>query len=240
MPKKLLIVTGPQGSGNHLWSKIFAHSPRVQGWKELTETYWLGHPHEPFSEIWRDPSIFLDLEWPHEYYHTGISCPYVHKASNGSVLDDSKTANIPCYDNFINHAKQAGFEIVIAIITRDKNILEKQQMRLRLKRTTNMFLDQYRNVLLKYNPIHISTESLYLYEDLYLKHISELLDFPIEVPEEKLKEILKDNANAKYIQFVNDYWLDGYMENLSRQQGDGFRYNNPNIYHRPDDDKWKN
>jgi len=43
MKKRLLVVTGPQGSGNHMWSKIFSESPQVQGWKELTQEYWVGH-----------------------------------------------------------------------------------------------------------------------------------------------------------------------------------------------------
>ena len=30
---KILIITGPQGSGNHLYSKIFAMHPLVNGWK---------------------------------------------------------------------------------------------------------------------------------------------------------------------------------------------------------------
>ena len=46
--KKMLILTGPQGSGNHMWSKIFALHPSVYGWQELVEEFWIGHDREPF------------------------------------------------------------------------------------------------------------------------------------------------------------------------------------------------
>ena len=50
----LLIITGPQGSGNHLFSKLFNLHPDVYGWD--MEKYWVGHHTEPFSEYWTDPS----------------------------------------------------------------------------------------------------------------------------------------------------------------------------------------
>ena len=34
--KKLLIITGPQGSGNHLVSRLFSLHDDVGGWKELS------------------------------------------------------------------------------------------------------------------------------------------------------------------------------------------------------------
>ena len=40
MTKQMLIVTGPQGAGNHLWSKIFSLHPKVYGWKSLLENYY--------------------------------------------------------------------------------------------------------------------------------------------------------------------------------------------------------
>ena len=40
--KTLLILTGPQGSGNHLWSKIFALHPDVYAWHALLHEYWIG------------------------------------------------------------------------------------------------------------------------------------------------------------------------------------------------------
>ena len=48
--KKLLIVTGPQGSGNHLFSRIFSMHECVGGWKELVDTYWVPSDLENFAE----------------------------------------------------------------------------------------------------------------------------------------------------------------------------------------------
>ena len=36
----MLILTGPQGAGNHLFSKVFAQHPSVYGWQDLTQEYW--------------------------------------------------------------------------------------------------------------------------------------------------------------------------------------------------------
>jgi hypothetical protein len=49
--KKLLIITGPQGSGNHMWSKILALHPAVNGWSALLEEYWIPHDREPLQLI---------------------------------------------------------------------------------------------------------------------------------------------------------------------------------------------
>ena len=38
--KTLAVLTGPQGSGNHLWSKIFSLHEDVFGWKSLLDNYW--------------------------------------------------------------------------------------------------------------------------------------------------------------------------------------------------------
>lgn len=231
MSKKLLIVTGPQGAGNHLWSKIFAESPEVQGWEELRTEYWLSHGLEPFSDVWKDPSIFLELDWPHTHYVTNTSCPFIWKGSNGSIIDDSKAMQLPDYDKFIDYAKKAGFDVKVAIISRDKNILQNQQMRVRLKITLPVFMDVYKNTLLKYNPVILSTESLFLYRDLYLQSLSQTLDFPISVSEEKLEEILKDDSNQKYINFVNKFWLDDWGTRNGRRRD--ARRQNTYIYRRP-------
>ena len=51
MDKTLVILTGPQGSGNHLWSKILSLHADVFGWKSLLDNYWEAHRiSEPFAE----------------------------------------------------------------------------------------------------------------------------------------------------------------------------------------------
>ena len=71
---KLLILTGPQGSGNHLWSKVFSSSDLVNGWKQDPTLKWEDHHHEPFSHWWDDPNKIEDTG--KKYNFTSISCPY--------------------------------------------------------------------------------------------------------------------------------------------------------------------
>ena len=73
----MLILTGPQGAGNHLWSKIFSLHPDVYGWKTLLENYWEAHRFsEPFAQHWRDHTLLKSFDWSQsEYYFTSISLP---------------------------------------------------------------------------------------------------------------------------------------------------------------------
>lgn len=216
--KKLLIMTGPQGSGNHLWSKIISETPQVQGWTQLTQEYWVGHGNEPFAEIWEEPTLFRSFIWDKQFYMTSISCPYVPKG--GPALPKGMNWGIPKYDEFIAEAQKAGFEVQLAVIGRDFNILAHQQQRIRLEVTTPRFLQELDNYVLKYDPVFISTELLYLYRHRYIEQVSKLLNFPISINEEKLESILKDNTNSKYIRPVIHYWLDDYMQEISPNNGD--------------------
>ena len=53
--KKLLIVTGPQGSGNHLFARLFSAHPNVKGWESLHDKYWVPSDEEPFARYWVHP-----------------------------------------------------------------------------------------------------------------------------------------------------------------------------------------
>ena len=60
--KKLLIITGPQGSGNHLFSRLLSLHPDVGGWDDLLDEYWVPSDLEPFAEYWVNPEkIVLSL-----------------------------------------------------------------------------------------------------------------------------------------------------------------------------------
>jgi hypothetical protein len=203
--KQLLIFVGPQGSGNHLWSKIASHTPGVDGWQQLTQEYFVNHRHEPFNEIWKDPSLFSKIDWPGQYYMTSQSCP-MGGFGPGSNL--SPPPKIPKYDEFIDQAQQAGFEIKLAVIGRDQNILAHQQQRLRTWVSTTRFLKELDDVLMKYDPVFVSTEMLYLYKGRYVAQVSKLLDFPLNVDTAVLDEILKEDQNKKYIHAVDSHWLD--------------------------------
>jgi hypothetical protein len=226
MKKRLLILTGPQGSGNHMWSKVFSQSPKVQGWKQLTQEYWVGHGLEPFAEVWENPSLFKDLKWPHDFYFTSISCPYV--PFNGPLMTDENT-KIPKYQEFIETAEEAGFDVTVAVISRDVNILSHQQTRVRQQVTWPIFIENFDNALSKYNPVFVSTESLFLYKSRYISQLERLLGWPIEISDQKLNEILETNTNEKYFKYVESYWLDKHMADVGITH-DIQKPKNPNLY----------
>ena len=93
----LLIITGPQGSGNHLFSKIFSLDSAVTGWTALYNQVWVGHDQETFQQYWQNPDQLKDFDWTQsQYYMTSISCPYVL----------NKKFSIPKYAEFISEAKK--------------------------------------------------------------------------------------------------------------------------------------
>lgn len=199
----ILIITGPQGSGNHLFSKIFALSLEVQGWSALNKKYWIGHDQEPFAEYWHNPSLLENFKWQHDYYVTSISCPYVY---NGETL-------IPNYADFI---RRCPVKVKLAIIGRDQTILQYQQSRVRGAESKHSFLDTV-DQLMQYNPIFISQELLYLYGANYIKSIGQQLGIPVSQDTDAINEILKEDANKKYIQPVIDHWLDEEVKLASRK-----------------------
>jgi hypothetical protein len=202
--KKLLIFTGPQGSGNHLWSKIFALHPEVAGWSALLDTYWIPHDQEPFAAYWRDPAQLKDFDWSQQdYYVTSISCPYI---------DDTRWA-VPDIAGFARQAEECGLEVQIAIIGRDQTILGFQETRIRGRSTFETAREQYEK-LTDWGPVYLSYELLHLYQSSYLKQVSKLLEFPIAYTDSRLGEILKDDTNAKYIHPIDHHWTDKLMKTV--------------------------
>jgi hypothetical protein len=202
--KKLLIFTGPQGSGNHLWSKIFALHPEVAGWSALLDTYWIPHDREPFAECWRDPGLLKNYDWSQRNYHvTSISCPYI---------DDTRWA-VPDIQSFATQAMGCGLQVQLAIIGRDQTIIGFQEARVRGRSTFSIAQEQYEK-LTEWNPVYLSYELLHLYQRSYLRQISKTLDFPIAYNDARLTEILRDDTNQKYIQPVESHWTDKLMKTV--------------------------
>ena len=194
---RLLIITGPQGSGNHLFSKCFAVHEDVYGWKSLLNTYWEGHHHEPFADAWEDPELLHEFNWDQsDYFVTSISCPYFK----------NKQAVVPKYEKFIETAKQYVDQIDIAIIGRDQTILKYQQLRVRKEHTTQIALDSFKWLFEHQQCSFLSQELLALYKVDYLKQVSKQLDWPIAYL--SVDDILTNDANKKYIKDVQEYWLD--------------------------------
>lgn len=202
MPR-LLILTGPQGSGNHLFSKIFAQHPDVNSWTALNDAVWVGHDQEPFAALWKNPDLVKNYNWlSHEYHVTSISCPY---------RDHGQDA-WPKYQEFIKAVQDQGVTVQIAIIGRDENILAFQEQRLRNRVTYPDFLERLPD-LMSYNPVFLSQELAYLYQHSYIQYIAQLLGFPLAYN----AEIFAENANKKYLQPVEHSWLDPHIRAASRQ-----------------------
>ena len=205
--KTLLIITGPQGSGNHLWSKIFAQHPDVYGWHALLHEYWIGHDQEPFAECWADTEKLKEFDWGRcKYFVTSVSVPY--------MLNGERT--VPDIVRFAACAMGLGIRVKIAIIGRDRNVLEYQETRVRGDVTYDLALKEYEK-LRTWAPVFLSYELLHLYGDLYLQQISKQLEFPIDCSATSLADIIKDDTNSKYFQPVDHYATDDLARHTSRK-----------------------
>ena len=190
--KKMLIVVGPQGSGNHLWAKILGLHFDVYGWRVLQKKYWEAHHYEPFARAWDDPRV---LEFPkdYSYFVTSCSIPYVYKGGH----------RVPPILEFIKAVEKQDVKPIVAIVSRDKNIIELQQERVRGKTTLNDACRAINEISDSYPDLHIhflSYESLYLWRKPYLKFLNDEMSFPIAYDKmSKIDKILKYDANTKYI-----------------------------------------
>lgn len=203
MPK-LIILTGPQGSGNHLFSKILALNPEVYGWSDLLDKYWIGHDKEPFAECWHQPSLLNKFNWNSSpVFVTSISCPYAY---NGEYVN-------PNYQEFIECASQY-CDVKVVLISRDQNILELQQDRVRNKITLHQYLDNV-NYLSTLNPVFVSQEALYLYGIVYVNWLEQQIGVSNTTDTEEVNAILEVDANAKYIAQVKNHWLDKIAQEAS-------------------------
>ena len=195
----MLILTGPQGAGNHLWSKIFSLHPEVYGWKTLLDNYWEAHRFaEPFARHWRDHTLLKSFDWQQsEYYFTSISLPL------GIIGSDINPIWMPDLEGFAATMLGCGVEVEIAVVGRDHTILTNQQTRIRTQPTLPLFLEQLPKIA---NPTFLSYELLYLYKQDYLKSLA--LNIPIAWNDNRINEILADDANAKYVHSVDYNELD--------------------------------
>ena len=190
----MLLLTGPQGAGNHLWSKVFSQHPDVYGWKSLLENYWEPHRfNEPFAECWRDPSKLKDFAWVnYDYYFTSISVPLGIPGHNANPLWE------PNLQEFKQAVEAQGIETKFAVIGRDQNILREQQTRIRTEPTLPLFLKQ-----LPADAVFLSYELLYLYKDAYIKSLD--INIPVDP---NVSWLLEDDANAKYVHGIESNKLD--------------------------------
>jgi len=195
---KLLIITGPQGSGNHLFAKIFCADPRVHGWK-MNLAEWQGHHLEPFALFWKKPKLLLQQTPKKKFNVTSISCPYFY----------NQQPHDPNYKEFISCAQKI-FDVQLIILGRDKNILEVQQQRVRNTHTTPKFIKYVKSLLRFGLPTQFASQELFfLYGREYLKTLSKTTGFPIPFNSKKfVKDFLNCESNRKYIRYIKEGTFD--------------------------------
>ena len=199
--KKLLIVTGPQGSGNHLFSRILSLHPEVSGWEQLLDQYWVPSDQEPFAEFWVDPSrLTPDFFQDSDCFLANVSCPFFFDG----------VRHVPKILEVAQRARSFGLYVQIAIVVRDQNINQLQQLRVRKEHTTPMAQDYYYNTLLTSEiPVHfLDHEAFFLHREHYINWIGKVLDFPVETNPEKLGRFITEDANHKYVKYLDEHWLD--------------------------------
>jgi hypothetical protein len=203
--KTILILTGPQGSGNHLWSKIFALHPQVVGWSALLTEYWIGHDQEPFAPYWQDPTQLKYYRWALSDWHvTSMSVPYM---LNGA-------ATVPDFRSFVREVQNLGHRVKFAILGRDQNIVRMQETRVRGAVTVDQALAAYDPLA---SPVFLSYELLHLYGRKYLETISQQLGFPIAASDSRLENILDEDTNSKYFSPVEHHLTDDLARHTSRK-----------------------
>ena len=199
--KKLLIITGPQGSGNHLFSRVFSIHPQVGGWKQLLDEYWVPSDLEPFAEYWVYPEhMAAEAFEGYDYWLANVSVPFVYDGirQTPKILEMAEKARI------------LGVEVTIAIIVRDQNIQAEQQLRVRKEVTLPIAQEYYYNHLLTSDfPVHfLDNEAFFLHKQHYLKWASNLLQFPVDYDNPDILKFITEDPNRKYVKHVDEYWLD--------------------------------
>ena len=203
--KTILILTGPQGAGNHLWSKIFALHPQVTGWSALLNEYWIGHDQEPFAPYWQDPSQLKYYRWAQsDWFVTSMSVPYIN---NGD-------ATVPDFRSFVREAQNLGHRVKFAILGRDQNIVRMQETRVRGAVTVDQAIAAYDPLA---SPVFLSYELLHLYGRKYLESVSQQLGFPIAASDPRLDVILDEDTNSKYFSPVKHHPTDDLAHHTSRK-----------------------
>jgi len=198
--KKLLILTGPQGSGNHIFARIFSMHSQVKGWDALKDNYWVKHDKEPLIESWMYSEL-LKKEYfdSNDYFVSNISFPF--------NFDGIRYK--PDLITLANKIKDWGIDVKFAIIVRDEKINSYQQER-NQRDTLSSAKEFFQETLLTSGfPVSfLSLETFYMYKLHYLRYLEKLLDFPIDCDSPNILKFITESPNDKYIKQVKSHQLD--------------------------------
>ena len=190
MSKKLLIVTGPQGSGNHLFARLLSAHPVVKGWDSLKDNYWVPSDEEPFARYWVYPE---ELQFPEgDFFCANVSVPFFYDG----------VRRTPKIKEVAYRAVTMGVEPIIAVVCRDRNINELQQKRVGGEVTMDIALDYYSDLRHHF----IDHEAFFLYKERYMDYLGRILEFP--VTKEGIDNFVTVDANHKYVYPIKEHWLD--------------------------------
>ncbi len=190
MSKKLLIVTGPQGSGNHLFARLLSAHPMVKGWDSLKDNYWVPSDEEPFARYWVYPE---ELQFPEgDFFCVNVSVPFFYDG----------VRRTPKIREVAYRAVTMGVEPIIAVVCRDRNINELQQKRVGGEVTMDIALDYYADLRHHF----IDHEAFFLYKERYMEYLGRILEFP--VTKEGIDNFVTVDANHKYVYPIKEHWLD--------------------------------
>jgi len=197
----ILVISGPQGTGNHVFSKVLSMHSNVHGWDQLLREYWINHDNAPFKDIWNTPENIDNYDWTkHENYVLSVSGPYVDK-DNGV-----RQTKYPDYKEVLRRLNEKG-NLQVGIIGRDQNITAQCQIRKRGVESLHNYLNKIEDII-EYRHTFLSVELLYLFRHQYVKSLDNVLDIPVDWSNERLHYILNKDPNAKYVKYVEHSWLD--------------------------------
>ena len=188
--KKLLIVTAPHGAGNHLFARLFSAHPNVVGWESLHDNYWVPSDQEPFARYWVYPE---ELKFPEgDFFCANVSVPFFYDG----------VRQVPKIKEVAQKAMSLGVQPIIAVIVRDRNINELQQVRVGGECTIDTALEYYKDMAVHF----IDHEAFFLYKEKYIEYLGRLLEFP--VTKEGIDNFISVDANHKYVFPCKKHWLD--------------------------------
>jgi hypothetical protein len=198
----ILVISGPQGTGNHVFSKVLSMHSNVHGWDQLLREYWINHDNAPFKDIWNTPENIDNYNWTeHENYVLSVSGPYVDKDAMGV-----RHTKYPDYKEVLRRLNEKG-NLQVGIIGRDQNITAQNQLRKRGVESLHNYLNKIEDIM-EYRHTFLSVELLYMFRHQYVKSLDSVLDIPVDYNNERLHYILNKDPNAKYVHYVENSWLD--------------------------------
>ena len=198
----ILVISGPQGTGNHVFSKVLSMHSNVHGWDQLLREYWINHDNAPFKDIWNTPENINNYDWTeHENYVLSVSGPYVDKDAMGV-----RHTKYPNYKEVLRRLNEKG-NLQVGIIGRDQNITAQNQLRKRGVESLHNYLNKIEDIM-EYRHTFLSVELLYMFRHQYVKSLDSVLDIPVDYTNERLHYILNKDPNAKYVHYVENSWLD--------------------------------